>query len=1359
MAYQSRLELIVDSQTGEQSLRRFERRLDQLEKSGDRADGSISRMGSSMGRIASLARVAGGGLIGLAAGGAAFVTMSRQASRAAAEIQNLANLSNTTAQEFQKISYASAGFGVEQEKLADILKDVNDRVGEFLQTGSGEMSDFFDNIAPKVGVTADQFARLSGPQALQLYYQSLEDAGLSQQEMMFYMESMADEASALIPLLRDNGAELNRLTGEADRLNTVLSDMEIQRLRDIRGEFTQLEQQLSTETMRAVSQFDELMKSSLEGISQGINQVARGFNVFMDSFRDNEAKRSIAGIDAELTALFDTRDRLQQRIDMFGEDSEQARDSISALQDLRAEYTTLIDRKKELEQAALPVAEPEVLQLNRANAGFKTLNEWLFELPKSANETTLATAEAVDTVDDLADAYESLLDRITPNRREARQYARDLGVLNLALASGRMTTTQYMQAMGMLQESFQAAQRDSDDLSNAVTDGTDEMTRQMERFGNSVDDAFVDAFRGAFDSFEDFADRIGDAFENLMAELAYAALKNEIKIQLGMGTSGPMSGGLGQLFGGQGGGLGGIGSLVNGAKSLFGFGGGAANAGASLGGMPGGLSSAAITSANQVASGAGFMSSAAGLMKMAPQIAALYGIQQMGNNLLMQSGAYDALGIRTDGRSAQLGGQLLGPGGTVLGSALDAIGIGGQKSDPRLNISTRGDTGQFSHESVRTGAFGAVGFSEGTKRSNDLFGSVEQEREWLASVAALDNLTAAAARTPEQLDAMTAAVQNMVITSEDAQGAIDQLAGRTAAATSVIDSELTQSLIDAGATAEEIAQRFASASSTIDVISAASARLNLQYDAGAEGALRYADSLVQAFGSVENIAAIQDAYYNAAFSDQERLQHQFDDVRSALNGITDNAPRTVEELRTLVEAQNLNEAATGELAVRLMQLAPALEQTNAAVRQAIEQQYQDVLGRAPAAEGMGYWFDQVASGALTLEEALGAIANSAEAAQYAAGGAADAIDDVASVADTLAPVEAAWRALNKSVDDERQILENAYRETTASIERNMQTVQNGMQVTDRMASSLQSTLNEMMGASASGQQAQFETASGYLRSVLSSGGLGDPDELERALSAVANPSQDTYETLQDYQRDFLATANVVDQLRDRADEQLTTEERSLRALESQLSQADLQFDREMSALDATLETQRAQLEAQFGQLDWLSTLNGSVLSIADAISALDLAAAQASGSAAPSGGSSAATDPITKAYQDLLGRAPEASGYEYYASGGYSDAEIRSMIANSPEARGVPGFASGGYHMGGARIVGERGPELEVTGPSRIVSNTNTQKMFDLEPLLKEVAQLRRELAASQRAIAENTRKSARVLEREELERRQEEVA
>lgn len=43
---------------------------------------------------------------------------------------------------------------------------------------------------------------------------------------------------------------------------------------------------------------------------------------------------------------------------------------------------------------------------------------------------------------------------------------------------------------------------------------------------------------------------------------------------------------------------------------------------------------------------------------------------------------------------------------------------------------------------------------------------------------------------------------------------------------------------------------------------------------------------------------------------------------------------------------------------------------------------------------------------------------------------------------------------------------------------------------------------------------------------------------------------------------------------------------------------------------------------------------------------------------------------------------------------------------------GIFGFADGGMHQGGARIVGENGPELEVTGPSRIYSSEQTKKMM-----------------------------------------------
>ena len=58
-------------------------------------------------------------------------------------------------------------------------------------------------------------------------------------------------------------------------------------------------------------------------------------------------------------------------------------------------------------------------------------------------------------------------------------------------------------------------------------------------------------------------------------------------------------------------------------------------------------------------------------------------------------------------------------------------------------------------------------------------------------------------------------------------------------------------------------------------------------------------------------------------------------------------------------------------------------------------------------------------------------------------------------------------------------------------------------------------------------------------------------------------------------------------------------------------------------------------------------------------------------------------------------------------------ASAMSGQATGPELSGFNGFALGGYHAGGLRLVGERGPELEVTGPSRIYSNSDTTAMLD----------------------------------------------
>jgi hypothetical protein len=152
-----------------------------------------------------------------------------------AELKTMAAISNTSVENFQRLSLAAASVGIENDKLSDILKDVNDRVGDFLTTGGGPMADFFENIAPQVGVTADHFKDLSGPEALQLYVSSLEKAGANQQEMTFYLEAMASDLTALLPLLKDGGAGIEEFGSKADELGIVLTEDQVAAVKEMNG--------------------------------------------------------------------------------------------------------------------------------------------------------------------------------------------------------------------------------------------------------------------------------------------------------------------------------------------------------------------------------------------------------------------------------------------------------------------------------------------------------------------------------------------------------------------------------------------------------------------------------------------------------------------------------------------------------------------------------------------------------------------------------------------------------------------------------------------------------------------------------------------------------------------------------------------------------------------------------------------------------------------------------------------------------------------------------------------------------------------------------------------------------------------
>src|SRR5699024_9925242 len=129
-----------------------------------------------------------------------------------------------------KQGFAAAKVGLELQDYAMVMVDVQDRVGEFLSTGGGPLADFFKQVAPRVGVTADAFRDLSGPQALQKFVDVLEQSGANQATVSHYLQVMSTDAIRLLPLLKDNGEAMEELKDRAEELGIVLSEMDIDKM-------------------------------------------------------------------------------------------------------------------------------------------------------------------------------------------------------------------------------------------------------------------------------------------------------------------------------------------------------------------------------------------------------------------------------------------------------------------------------------------------------------------------------------------------------------------------------------------------------------------------------------------------------------------------------------------------------------------------------------------------------------------------------------------------------------------------------------------------------------------------------------------------------------------------------------------------------------------------------------------------------------------------------------------------------------------------------------------------------------------------------------------------------------------------
>lgn len=161
-----------------------------------------------------------------------------------------------------------------------------------------------------------------------------------------------------------------------------------------------------------------------------------------------------------------------------------------------------------------------------------------------------------------------------------------------------------------------------------------------------------------------------------------------------------------------------------------------------------------------------------------------------------------------------------------------------------------------------------------------------------------------------------------------------------------------------------------------------------------------------------------------------------------------------------------------------------------------------------------------------------------------------------------------------------------------------------------------------------------------------------------------------------------------------------------------------------------------QVDLLRSQLTALGDINTSVLSLADALAAF----ASAQGAYGTAGlirsDAGAVYDTASGNIHAINGQSFSLAQAQDWISGQLAAGDLMSIYNKADELgislasidqmrgwsagtaedwarqNGLRAFASGGDHLGGLRLVGERGPELEITGPSRIFSADQTRQIM-----------------------------------------------
>jgi len=525
---------------------------------------------------------------GLAVAGTAAIAWTDQIVQLNVEVERLAKLSGTSSDTFQRLSAGANAVGISNEKLADILKDVQDKTGDFLQTGGGGMADFFKNIAPQVGLTAEQFRKLSGPDALQAYVNALQKAGVSQSEMTFYMEAIASDSSMLAPLLRDNGRGFREWGDEAARAGAIMGGELSENTKAMQETTARLKlafQGMKVEVASAVLPTLNEFANSISGAQMGkafgtmtgwlgevVTNLASGTAALVNFIdKANQLQKLAAGgsvgnadydaLNARLAQInTEKRDLNSWKSNLLGIPltDGQEKFKLDQLKALNSESEKIIRQIASLNRKAIG----DAMTIVDPSDGYSTwklgsgtgkpagdakkgdkkdtsaLREQVLAMTDLDKAMLAADASSLDWSNRLEDLQAQLQGGLSPAMLE---YKRSLAELDAAYKTGKVTSQDYAAWQQALNEQLEAS---TFKLADTTHEATQAMAVFADQAARNMQDAFADFL---FDPFQDGVKGLAENFaKTLQRMVAEAAAANLVKALFGGG--GQYTGTLSTLF-------------------------------------------------------------------------------------------------------------------------------------------------------------------------------------------------------------------------------------------------------------------------------------------------------------------------------------------------------------------------------------------------------------------------------------------------------------------------------------------------------------------------------------------------------------------------------------------------------------------------------------------------------------------------------------------------------------------------------------------------------------------------------------------------------------------------------------------